>query len=120
MDALGLEPAISRVFGPHFTTDKQPRFGLKHGGLWVAYPKGCFLTALNSAFLAFRARHANSDLSRSARAQHEATADSCAHGIVVGNPNVGTFVSHEKEHARKSLNALSVLNGSVDNLCAGR
>ena len=52
MDALGLEPAISRVFGPHFTTDKQPRFGLKHGGLWVAYPKGCFLTALNSAFLA--------------------------------------------------------------------
>ena len=105
---------------PAFHYDKQPHFGLKHGGLWVAYPKGCFLTALNSAFLAFRARHANSDLSRSARAQHEATADSCAHGIVVGNPNVGTFVSHEKEHARKSLNALSVLNGSVDNLCAGR
>jgi hypothetical protein len=36
------------------------------------------------------------------------------------NPNVGTFVSHEKEHVRKSLNALSVLNGSFDNLCAGR
>ena len=36
------------------------------------------------------------------------------------NPNVGTFVSHEKKHVRKSLNALSVLNGRFDNLCAGQ
>ena len=34
--------------------------------------------------------------------------------------NVGTFVSHEKYHVRKSLNALSVLNGYFYSLCAGR
>ena len=28
---------------------------------------------------------------------------------------MGTFVSHEKKHVPKSLNALSVLNGSFDN-----
>ena len=36
------------------------------------------------------------------------------------NANVGTFVSHEKQHVRKSLNALSVLNGRFDSLCAER
>jgi len=40
--------------------------------------------------------------------------------ISSSNPNVGTFVSHEKKHVCKSLNALSALNGSFDNLCAGR
>ena len=34
--------------------------------------------------------------------------------------SVGTFVSHEKERVRKLLNALSVLNGDFDGLCAGR
>jgi len=28
------------------------------------------------------------------------------------NWNVGTFVSHEREHVRKSLNALSAVNGT--------
>ena len=32
----------------------------------------------------------------------------------------GAFVSHEKEHVRKSLNTLSVLNAKLDSLCAGR
>jgi len=29
-------------------------------------------------------------------------------------------VSHENEYVRKSLNALSVLNGRLDSRCAGR
>src|SRR5437879_2769591 len=36
------------------------------------------------------------------------------------NPNVGTFVSHEKERLRNSLNALNGVNGGIDSLCAGR
>ncbi len=37
-----------------------------------------------------------------------------------GERNVGTFVSHEKKHVRKSLNTLNVLNAKFDSLCAGR
>ena len=48
-----------------------------------------------------------------------ATADTVFVVFRFGNPNVGTFVSHEKEHVRKSLNALNVLNGDFDSLCAG-
>ena len=33
---------------------------------------------------------------------------------------MGTFVSHEKKHVRKSLNALNVLNAKFDSVCAGR
>jgi Transposase len=36
------------------------------------------------------------------------------------NPNVGAFVSHAKERLRNSLNALNVVNGGIDSLCAGR
>ena len=49
-----------------------------------------------------------------------ATADTVFVVFRFGNPNVGTFVSHEKEHVRKSLNALNVLNSDFDSLCAGR
>jgi len=48
------------------------------------------------------------------------TADTVFVVVRFGNPNVGTFVSHEREHVCKSLNALSVLNGGFDDLCAGR
>jgi len=36
------------------------------------------------------------------------------------NPNVGAFVSRAKERLRNSLNALNVVNGGIDSLCAGR
>ncbi len=36
------------------------------------------------------------------------------------NPNVGAFVTRAKERRRNLLNALNVVNGGIDSLCAGR
>jgi len=55
------------------------------------------------------------DLVNSTRTYAERSGSRCG-----PSPNVGTFVSREKEHVRKSLNALSVLNAKFDSLCAGR